>query len=144
MGLDRAVPSSNGDVVGRLKAQPPAFQSGLKLIDEFEPAVIVATTPPFESATVAWRLYRATDIPFILDYRDPWTPEWLSNPHCRWNLRNARQREKRVIESASRVIVVTPPMRQALLERYAGHAGKITVWPRPRARCSSGSKRNTK
>jgi glycosyltransferase involved in cell wall biosynthesis len=51
----------------------PAVIKGFQVIRRHGIEAIVATGPPFSAMVVAHLLHRITGIPYVLDYRDPWS-----------------------------------------------------------------------
>jgi glycosyltransferase involved in cell wall biosynthesis len=105
----------------------PAVERGLHLIRQFRPDVLLATAPPFETLKAALILHERTGVPFVADFRDPWTYGVLWNPA---NARRARLEtawEARVVAGAARVLVVTPSMQRHMADTYPDAAGKIEL-----------------
>lgn len=83
---------------------------------------IFSTSPPFQNHLVARRVHRASGLPWIAEFRDPYA--------CGvWHLRarqfgrgRAERRERRVLTEASHVIVVTDAMRDLYLAQVPGVA----------------------
>ena len=72
--------------------------------------VIVTTGPPQSMHLIGQRLHRATGIPWIMDFRDPWT-QWfglgkLPLSAAAW--KKQRRLEKSAIDEASALLTVTP------------------------------------
>ncbi len=91
-----------------------ARRAGLAAIRNRDVQAIYTTYPMPTAHLVGWALKRATGLPWVADFRDPWairsdTPlfDWL----------DARL-EKIVVAAADRVICNTPAMRRHFLSRY--------------------------
>lgn len=77
-----------------------ALGPAVDLVQRFRPDVIVVTGPPWSPLVLTKLLSMSTGVPFVIDYRDPWTENYLelerpriqraANPHLeRWVLRSA-------------------------------------------------------
>jgi glycosyltransferase involved in cell wall biosynthesis len=58
----------------------PSFFRTVKVARTFRPDVIVVTGPPWTPAISAALASRRTGIPFVLDYRDPWSESYFRRP----------------------------------------------------------------
>jgi glycosyltransferase involved in cell wall biosynthesis len=89
------------------------------------PDIVFATGGPWTSLLVGRRLAESWGVPFIADYRDPWT----SNPYVSfasaWLNAKARELEESVGRAASRVITNTHELRLQLKKDYPGLAQKV-------------------
>lgn len=72
--------------------------------------VIVSTGPPHSVHLIARSVARATGIPWVADFRDPWTKMyWFRDmAFTKRSLRRHRQLEKQVLDDATVVLSVTP------------------------------------
>lgn len=84
--------------------------------------IILATGNPFTSFGIAERLSRQAACPYVLDYRDP----WHGNPHGERTRPWERHLERRALDGASAVTVVSPSWAKLLDENY-GVASKTKV-----------------
>ncbi|WP_229758849.1 glycosyltransferase [Peterkaempfera bronchialis] len=89
--------------------------------------VVVATGNPFASFAAAWALGRALRIPYVLDYRDPWTFNPLTGDLGFPEGSNAWTWERRVLRGAAEVVHVNEPIRQWYADRYPFAAGRSRV-----------------
>jgi glycosyltransferase involved in cell wall biosynthesis len=89
------------------------------------PDVVLATGGPWTSHLVGQHLARYWRVPYIVDYRDPWT----SNPYVSFGSSylngKARRLEQSVCRAAKRVITNTHELRVQLEHDYPGLGGKI-------------------
>lgn len=91
---------------------------------------IVATSPPHSSQLLGLRLSRASGVPLVCDFRDPWTgnPQRAAHHGRRWHLE--RRREAEVLAHAALVIANTPGNRTSLLAQFPRlDADKLVVLP---------------
>lgn len=83
--------------------------------------LIISTGPPHSMHLIAFGLKKKFDIPWIADFRDPWTD--IDFYHklklTKWADRKHRKLERKVLESADHVVTVSPGCAKDL-ERIAG------------------------
>ncbi len=89
-----------------------------RLVRRIQPDVIWATGDPWSSLVTAGRLARRHDIPFVADFRDPWTLCQVRTDG-RWNLSRQidRRYERRVLERAS-VVLFQARQTEALYRQH--------------------------
>ncbi|MBI3586609.1 MAG: glycosyltransferase [Ignavibacteriales bacterium] len=95
----------------RIGWYPYAVPEGIEIIKRENIDAIYSSSPPYTTAIIAQKLHRATKIPWIAGFRDPWTG-FLSTPK-RWFLPQAIDRhlehsvfkEANIIEAAWRGIL---------------------------------------
>jgi glycosyltransferase involved in cell wall biosynthesis len=99
---------------------PFAINAGLKQIrSDASIRLIYTTAPPFSASLIGLRLHRITGIPWVADFRDPWSQsalEYREGPAH--NRARDRRLEQRVLKSASHVIVNTEWNKRRLLEQF--------------------------
>jgi glycosyltransferase involved in cell wall biosynthesis len=100
---------------------PGAFLKGLSLIRKERPAVIYSSSPPNSCQVLGLMLKRVTHVPWIADFRDPWTEgirrkQSYERSGVRRRLEHAL--ERRVIEGADHIIVTTEKTLEQFLAKY--------------------------
>ena len=72
--------------------------------------VIVTTGPPHSMHLIGLRLHRATGIPWVADFRDPWTRMYYLKhlPLSAATRRKLAKQEQAVLDECDRVLAVTP------------------------------------
>lgn len=90
------------------------------------PDIVFATGNPWSGLVAGMRVARALGVPFVADFRDPWTrnpkpavSEAIHRLSCKL--------ERQVIESADLVIANTETLKQQFIDDYPLAAGKIEV-----------------
>ena len=101
---------------------PWAFAKSLYIAQREAPAVIYSTSPPNSAQVVGLLLKRALHIPWVADFRDPWTEG--SRRQIAYEQNKTRQRveealEGAVIRHADQVIVTTEKMAEQFVAKYA-------------------------
>lgn len=93
-----------------------ALPTGLRMIRQYRPDVIWSTFPIATAHLVAYQLHRLSGIPWVADFRDPMIGHVLDDDA---RPSRALQRiERNVVESASRIVFVTPSARALYRARY--------------------------
>ncbi len=95
-----------------------ALTVGKRLLSKYKVDVILATAPPYTDFLIANELSKEFDIPFIVDYRDP----WIDNPfhfyatpfHKSYSI----GLEREILTHANKAIVVSRGIKEQLVQRY--------------------------
>lgn len=93
------------------------------------PDVIVSAGPPHSAQEAARRVARRSNIPWVMDMRDPWvanesTPSDVAGPT--WSRLTAAA-EARCVSAASLVVLNTEAARREIAARYPSLAGRFTT-----------------
>jgi len=88
----------------------PAVKEGLRMLAEREYDAIYSTSYPYTGHMVGLALKLASGLPWIADFRDPWTGNRYLKPPTAYHMRRERGMERRVLEEADAVVNVTPPL----------------------------------
>ena len=92
----------------------PSVKFLKKYLKEHPVDLIVSTGPPQSMHIIGMKLARETGLPWIADFRDPWTKIFyfkhlsMTRATERWH----RRMEKRVLDEASVVVAVSPLVQQ--------------------------------
>jgi len=80
---------------------------------------VVTTAPPMSLHLVGRAFARATGVPWVADFRDPWTDRYdlQALPRSRAALALDRAMERAVLRRASRVVTVSPALARSLETR---------------------------
>ncbi len=97
---------------------PFARRAGMDLIKKYQPDVLFSTAPPFTAALVGSALHRRSGIPWVSDYRDPWTDAYfyLKRPRISQLIEN--RLEKKMLRQASCVLAVNRHILDDLTAKY--------------------------
>jgi len=96
----------------------PSVRFLKKYLKEHPVDVIVTTAPPQSMHLIGQKLHEATGIPWVADFRDPWTKLFYYK-HLHLSAASDRKHhrmEKSVLDDASAVISVTPLVQQEFQE----------------------------
>jgi glycosyltransferase involved in cell wall biosynthesis len=99
--------------------------TGTRLVKKEKIDVIYATSPTWTSLLIGFLLKRKTKKPLVLDFRDPWTNNYLSRYPTEFHKNLERTMEKTVLTQADYVTVATDLMKDALLKNYPFLKSKI-------------------
>jgi len=104
-----------------------ALRLGARIGADERVDVIYTSVDPFSSAMAGMALKRRLGVPWVIDFRDPWTQntrlKWLSRLHY-WH---DRFLEKAVLRAADAVVVVTPGMANVLRDAHPFVSPKVHV-----------------
>lgn len=96
---------------------PFAVREGLRMLrgESFE--AVLTSGPPHSTHLAGYALHRRTGVPWIADFRDPWTAIHYNQKLPRTRLARGMDRtlERAVLRRASAVIAASPTMRDLLM-----------------------------
>lgn len=149
-GVDGELPGSTGTASGKRKsavgalfrwamswaAFPDRYQlwfpfaviKGLREIRRGGYDAIFSTSPPFMDHMVAAALHALSGIPWMADYRDPWSQNSIMT-FTPAKLRAARWLERAVLAGAHSITATTPQMAQVLATLHGERPGGISCIP---------------
>lgn len=104
-----------------------AKREGLRIAREYGVDGIYTSVGPYSGVLLGCALKKRLKVPWVVDFRDPWTDNaasvWLTKLHywleC-WQ-------ERQALAKADAIIVVTPTMRKLLVGRYPDMADRIHI-----------------
>jgi glycosyltransferase involved in cell wall biosynthesis len=108
---------------------PTAYRKGLRIIKGEGIDAIYSSSPPATSHVIAHFLKQKTGLPWIADFRDPWTQF-----EDYWSLSDAHKKfeenvEKKVMGSADRIVFVTEPQLSDFGDKYPAMADRLILIP---------------
>ena len=92
----------------------PSVRFLKKYLKEHPVDAIVSTGPPQSMHLIARQLSKATNIPWVADFRDPWT-KMLYFKHlclCKWAEKKHHRLEQEVLDDATVVVAVSPLVQE--------------------------------
>jgi glycosyltransferase involved in cell wall biosynthesis len=92
-----------------------------------QPSVIVSSGPPHSVHLAGARLASRLGVPLVMDLRDEWAGNPFMSTVAPWQSWANRRLEAMCLKQATRVVVVSPLMRDALVMRVPGIAGRVSV-----------------
>jgi glycosyltransferase involved in cell wall biosynthesis len=104
-----------------------AFPAALKRVKAFQPDVIITTGPPHSTHLMGQRLKAMYNIPWIADFRDPWTSIYYNAFLNRTASTKKKDQalENKVLSSADAIVVASTGMQAEFQDR----ANAITFIP---------------
>ena len=107
-----------------------AFKAAKVLLDEQTFDCVVITSPPHSSQLIGLKIKSLYNIPWIADMRDPWTDIYYYDKliQTRWAKKRDLNLEKKVLNTADKVIVVSGQTK-TLLAQKVDFPQKIEVIP---------------
>jgi len=96
-----------------------ALKEAERIIEREDIKCVFISSPPHSSQLIGLKLKKKYSIRWIADLRDPWTDIYYYSEllHTGFAKRKDKNYEKRVIDSADDIIVVSPPIRDAFLRK---------------------------
>jgi glycosyltransferase involved in cell wall biosynthesis len=104
---------------------PYADSAGSRLLNNWRPDLIFASSPPPTSLMVARRLARKHGVPWVADLRDL----WIDHPYYDqpgWRKVFEQKLERRVLLSAAGVTTVSQPLADTLKTKY-GKSARVVL-----------------
>jgi glycosyltransferase involved in cell wall biosynthesis len=90
--------------------------------------VVYSTSPPITSHHVALRLKRELGLPWVADFRDPFTDNVLAyGTPPNWRRRIDRRLEHQIYREADRIVANTETNRTVLVEKHQVTPGKVVT-----------------
>ena len=80
--------------------------------------LIYTTSSPDSAHLIGRDLMRRFGVPWVADFRDPWTRRMSYNPPTAWHDRRHRRLEEAVLREASHITVTAEATRRDYLQRY--------------------------
>jgi hypothetical protein len=93
---------------------------GLRAVREGQVSAVLSTSPPVTAHCVGFLLKRITELPWIVELRDPWNCGVLFGPLSR---RLDTWLEHRVLAAADRIVVTTDGLAADLARRFGASIG---------------------
>lgn len=92
----------------------PSVRFLKKYLEKHPVDVIVSTGPPQSMHLIARSLSRKTGIPWVADFRDPWTKMFYFKHLylCRWAERRHHRLEQQVLDDATVAVAVSPLVQE--------------------------------
>ena len=84
-----------------------AVRAGLERIARSDIAAIYSTSPPDTDHLVALDLHRASGLPWVADFRDPWIGLGYRNPPTPWHRAKHTRLLQDVLRQATRIVAAT-------------------------------------
>jgi len=95
----------------------PALAACLSEVERSRPDVLLTSSQPYVAHLVGREVRRRTGVPWVADFRDPWTTAWGRTWPSDRALSWETQREDEVLADADRVVANTPGSRAEFLAR---------------------------
>jgi glycosyltransferase involved in cell wall biosynthesis len=96
---------------------PAATAAAARLARSWKPNVVFSSSFPYTSHLVALAASRAAGVPWVADFRDPWTLNPQPDPTPRLLTRINSSAERRLVRRADRIIVVDDRLDLVGLDR---------------------------
>ena len=108
---------------------PTAWKACRRAIAAEKPAAVLTSSPPHAVHVLGKLLRCRYGLPWVADFRDPWTYGHGRPRQRTWVAHGEAIKEKIVLEAADAIIVNTPRARAALVNDLPAFAAKMHVIP---------------
>ena len=88
------------------------------MIKKRDISAVYTTSPPHSTHIAGLILKRMTGLPWVADFRDPWTGDFRYDPPTRWVRRAHTACERAILERADRVVCITESARRQYISRF--------------------------
>ena len=96
-----------------------------EIIAKYQPAVMLSSSPPASAHMLALWIHQRFAIPWIADFRDPWS-ENVQNPYYPGYRTLNRCMEKRVLNHCQHITTVSPPL-VGMFQRLSRRSDGVTL-----------------
>ncbi len=104
-----------------------AALSARAVIRERAIRLIYTTSPPHSAHVAGLILKRVTGLPWVADFRDPWTGDFRYDPPTRWVRKVHTYCERKILEEADRVVCITESTRQNYVTSFGIDPGRLVT-----------------
>jgi glycosyltransferase involved in cell wall biosynthesis len=125
--IERLVPFLHQDY--KIGWYPFALRAARRRLESSPTDVIYTSSPPYAAHLIGRTLRREYGIPWVADFRDPWTLLTTYRPWTPLHAKLDRRFEAAVLNSADAVIANTPTNRTNVVRAFGISPGKIHVIP---------------
>jgi len=109
---------------------PSAIYRGLKIIKNYDIDLIYCSGGPFSSFFIGYALKRITNLPLVLDFRDPWIDNPYLEKKIRWVEGIERNLAKKITSAADLCLTVNPHCKNYICDSLPNiDEGKFFVVP---------------
>ncbi len=105
---------------GRIGWYPAAVNDGINIIKKHKIVAIFSSAPPYTSHLIAKNLSKASRIPWVADFRDPWTDRFYNYENSRFILTEKLDKilERSVIKNAHKCITVSTEISSYFKKKF--------------------------
>lgn len=96
-----------------------------RAIHDYQPAVSFSSALPASAHMLGLWAHRATGLPWVTDFRDPWSENELQ-PYLPGYRAFNRRLEARVLAASSRILTVSPPLAE-MFSRLCGDPARVRL-----------------
>lgn len=107
--------------------RPLAFSDGLRAIRKNNIDCLYSTSAPYTSHLIAEDLHNLTGLPWVADFRDPWTLSARHQPKTPLHKLIHENFERRILRNSSAVVYANPQSISQTERHFKEAQGKITA-----------------
>ncbi|MEW9670770.1 glycosyltransferase family 4 protein [Ammoniphilus sp. 3BR4] len=105
---------------------PYAMRKGLEVVKEHQIDVLFSTSGPYTNHLVGLYLKRKTGLPWIADFRDPWTQN-MHRPGIAWREWLEERLERMVLRESDLLLTVTQSFADNFQEKFEDEIKRLEV-----------------
>lgn len=90
---------------------------------------VLSSSPPDSVHLAARAVHRATGLPWVADFRDPWVPLYFRTPPTVWHRARQAAMERSVLEGADIVLAASRAHADAMGEKSGARARRVVHLP---------------
>lgn len=106
-----------------------AYTAAMNCIEQDKIDLIISTGPPHSTHLIAQKIKKQTQLPWIADFRDPWTEVFYNKDlfRTKWAIQKDLRLEKSVVEDADAVICVSEYTAQLVKDKVENKEKVSTI-----------------
>lgn len=107
----------------------PALKASREIVKELPIKIIYSSSPPYSSHFLGLKLQKLYGLPWVADFRDPWTQVATYRPRTPLHAWLEAKLEHKILMQADAIIANTPINKENLIRKYKNSSHKIHVIP---------------
>ncbi|OHB44298.1 MAG: hypothetical protein A2Y13_11570 [Planctomycetes bacterium GWC2_45_44] len=107
----------------------PAQQLAIKSSHQHKWKCVFSTSPPLTAGWIGMNIANRLKLPFVLEFRDIISDDFEGGPPTAMHREIARKIERKVVHSASKIIAVSPGIKDWVMDRHKIKSELIEVIP---------------
>jgi len=97
-----------------------------EILEHYRPDVAMITVPPYLCWKLAKEIKRHSQVPVVMDYRDPWALDEFAEYSTWFDYRVTLQQHRRSLRLADHIILVTPAAKMAFEKTFRIPEDRLT------------------
>ena len=106
---------------------PFALIKGLQIIHKEKVQFIFVSAPPFTTTLIGGLLSKLSGLPWVSDYRDPWTQAYFYFTRPIFSARLESFLEKKLLHHANQFVAINQPLLELVSQKYDDNLQKKSI-----------------